>query len=92
MIILDFLIRKLMKIKFLIFTLALFMLNYMSYGQMEKSQYKIAKKISLKNDGFWDYLTMDEASGYHAIRNNNKNILYAFSESIRIIISKTIFY
>lgn len=61
-----------MKTRIVLFVAAVILFNFVSYGQGGKPGYKIGKKISLKDDGFWDYLTMDDASGLLYVSHNTE--------------------
>lgn len=42
------------------------------YGQMPRSRYTIAGQFHLKDNGFWDYLTVDDSSGLLYVSHNSE--------------------
>lgn len=49
--------------KMLFIMAGIFLSIFGLYGQNASNGYKIVQKISLQGDGFWDYLTADDATG-----------------------------
>jgi DNA-binding beta-propeller fold protein YncE len=52
-----------MKSKLYFIAFLVFGLNFSLTAQKKTSEYKISNKISLAGEGFWDYLSVDEAAG-----------------------------
>ncbi len=59
--------------KFILLSFAmLFFLAGKVFSQAENTQYKIAQKFHLKDDGFWDYCNVDDATGLLYVSHNKE--------------------
>ena len=61
-----------MKPLFLLSMISVFLITGNSFAQNGKSDYVISQKFNLKDDGFWDYCTVDETNGLLYVSHNTE--------------------